>query len=234
MQRDFTTNIKHVLPAPLLETYTSAMFRWRHCLSSLIVVSSVQAVQPLGGSSVLPTSSLRFATGHEQQSGRPSWQPQRCSVSLYKCSRKVDRPSAIDFVVPAHPSWPSSYLLHCGTLHPEILPVGSFRGFRRLGCIDACCCDHARSPWDLWFLNPALTLNPLTHSLSLLHWSCQDCSSVHLWWWLASQANRSAPAVVELREIRASSFDSRVSSSAVCRPNCSGSVHSVWQTTAVV
>ena len=42
-------------------------------------------------------------------------------------------PSAIDFVVPAHPSWASNYLLHSGTLPPEIPSVGSFRGFRLLG-----------------------------------------------------------------------------------------------------
>ena len=46
-------------------------------------------------------------------------------------------PSAIDFVVPAHPSWASNYLLHSGTLPPEIPSVGSFRGFRLLGRVTA-------------------------------------------------------------------------------------------------
>ena len=34
-------------------------------------------------------------------------------------------PSAIDFVVPAHPSWASNYLLHSGTLPPESLSAAS-------------------------------------------------------------------------------------------------------------
>ena len=38
------TNIKRVLPAPLLETSTSVTSRRRHCLSSFIVVSSVQVM----------------------------------------------------------------------------------------------------------------------------------------------------------------------------------------------
>ena len=50
---------------------------------TLIVVFSVQVVQLLGGPSVLPTSSLRLATAHEQQSvggrlGNHNVAPYRC------------------------------------------------------------------------------------------------------------------------------------------------------------
>ena len=36
--------------------------------------------------------------------GRPRGQPQHCSALFRDCSRKITRPSAIDYVVPVHPS----------------------------------------------------------------------------------------------------------------------------------
>ena len=52
--RVITTNIKHVLAAPLLETSTFSGVSLR----TLLVVIHVHVVQLLGGSAVLPTSSL--------------------------------------------------------------------------------------------------------------------------------------------------------------------------------
>ena len=95
-------------------------------MSSLIVVSSIQVVQLLGVSSVLPTSSLHPAMAYERQSvGGRLGNHNVAPYLLTDVHERCTGPSAIDFVVPTHPSWASNYLLHSGTLPPESLSAAS-------------------------------------------------------------------------------------------------------------
>ena len=79
---EITINIKHVLPAPLLETSTFGVQR------------SFQPHQcfPRWLASVFLTSSLHPATAREQENvGGRFGQPQYCSAWFCNCARMIDR-----------------------------------------------------------------------------------------------------------------------------------------------
>ena len=107
---EITTNIKHVLPAPLLETSTFSGVSL-NSLKTLLVFSHRRVLRPspqlawrIGGSPnliIASCNSLRQSSRPHHclpqwfrgrsVCGRPPGQPQRCSVSSCKCSRKVDQ-----------------------------------------------------------------------------------------------------------------------------------------------
>ena len=113
--------------------------------------------------------------------------------------------SAIDFVVPAHPSWSSNYRLHSGTLPPEILSAAS-ADFAFLAVspravaarprlretFDSCvmlllrALQHSATPPDQGFHGVSMAVfSALSSSIAafniLSNRLCHDCSSVHLW-----------------------------------------------------
>ena len=139
MRRDFTTNIKHVLPAtPPRDIYFSNV-----SLKTLLVLAHRRIFHP---SRLAVLVYRRFSQPHHHI---PGWLMNDSVWAAVLATHNVapylltdvhetcTGPSAIDFVVLAHPSWAPNYLLHSGTLPPEIPSVGSFRGFRLLGRVTA-------------------------------------------------------------------------------------------------
>ena len=145
------TIIKYVLPAHLLETSTFSGVSF-NSLKTQIVLSHRRVLTLLGGSAVLPTSSslpamacvtlrdLIVASCNGSQAtecGRPSWQPQRRSVSSYKCSCKVNRAKCDPLRLSGSSFMTLEVSLHSRTFPPETLPASSFRGFRLPGLVAA-------------------------------------------------------------------------------------------------
>ena len=110
-------------PHPSSRHRPSVVSRWRHCLSSFIVVSSVQVVQLLGGSAVLPTSSLLpamacvglpdlIAVSYNGSRAIECGRPLRATTALLRIASwwiKMDWPSQVQ--IAGH----RDYSIHAGT-----------------------------------------------------------------------------------------------------------------------
>ena len=103
-------------PHPSSRHRPSVVSRWRHCLSSFIVVSSVLVVQLLGGSAVLPTSSLLpamacvglpdlIAVSYNGSRAIECGRPLRATTALLRTASwwiKKDWPSQVQIALSGH------------------------------------------------------------------------------------------------------------------------------------